>query len=112
MTLPGEEFLRRFLLHVLPKGFMRIRHYGYLANRVRVKQIKNIREALKKEPTIKAVITKQAKNNGPLTLISTSILTTTNKERKEHCPKCKTGYLYLIGEILSERERRRYSLTN
>ena len=33
MTLPGEEFLRRFLLHVLPKGLMRIRHYGYLANR-------------------------------------------------------------------------------
>ena len=40
MTLAGEEFLRRFLLHVLPKGFMRIRHYGYLANRVRVQQIK------------------------------------------------------------------------
>jgi hypothetical protein len=32
MTLAGTEFLRRFLRHVLPKGFMRIRHYGLLAN--------------------------------------------------------------------------------
>jgi hypothetical protein len=33
MTLPAEEFLRRFLLHVLPRGFVRIRHFGFLANR-------------------------------------------------------------------------------
>jgi hypothetical protein len=35
MTLTGSEFVRRFLLHVLPKGFMRIRYFGYLANRER-----------------------------------------------------------------------------
>jgi hypothetical protein len=33
MTLDAEEFIRRFLLHVLPKGFVRIRHYGLLAGR-------------------------------------------------------------------------------
>ncbi|MFV2005629.1 MAG: IS91 family transposase, partial [Gammaproteobacteria bacterium] len=93
MTLLGEEFLRRFLLHVLPKGFMRIRHYGYLANRVRVKQIKKIRDWLNIEQTTKVVISKQTTNNGPL------ILTASNKENTEHCPKCKTGYLRLIGEI-------------
>jgi putative transposase/transposase-like zinc-binding protein len=32
MTLNAEEFIRRFLLHVIPKGFMRVRHYGFLAN--------------------------------------------------------------------------------
>ena len=32
MTLAAEEFIRRFLLHVLPKGFVRIRHYGLLAS--------------------------------------------------------------------------------
>ena len=32
MTLDAEEFIRRFLLHVIPKGFMRVRHYGFLAN--------------------------------------------------------------------------------
>jgi predicted RNA-binding Zn-ribbon protein involved in translation (DUF1610 family) len=35
MTLHVEEFLRRFLLHLLPKGFVRIRHFGFLANRQR-----------------------------------------------------------------------------
>jgi hypothetical protein len=35
MTLPIDEFLRRFLLHLLPRGFVRIRHFGFLANRRR-----------------------------------------------------------------------------
>jgi len=35
MTLEADEFLRRFLLHVVPRGFMRIRHFGLLANRTR-----------------------------------------------------------------------------
>ena len=35
MTLAAEEFIRRFLLHVLPKGLVRIRHYGWMANRHR-----------------------------------------------------------------------------
>jgi Putative transposase len=35
MTLPADEFLRRFLLHLLPRGFVRIRHFGFLANRRR-----------------------------------------------------------------------------
>ena len=35
MRLPAEEFIRRFLLHVLPKGFQRIRHYGLLARNTR-----------------------------------------------------------------------------
>jgi Putative transposase/Transposase zinc-binding domain len=46
MTLPTEAFLRRFLLHVLPKGFMRIRHYGLLANSIRKKRIALCRELL------------------------------------------------------------------
>jgi hypothetical protein len=37
MTLPVDEFLRRFLLHLLPRGFMRIRNFGFLANRRRAK---------------------------------------------------------------------------
>ena len=32
MTLDADEFMRRFLMHVLPKGFRRIRHFGFLAN--------------------------------------------------------------------------------
>jgi hypothetical protein len=39
MTLLGTEFLRRFFLHVLPKGFVRIRHFGFLANRFRARSL-------------------------------------------------------------------------
>ncbi|MCA1853061.1 MAG: IS91 family transposase [Beggiatoa sp.] len=46
MRLPVEEFIRRFLLHVLPKGFMRIRHYGLLANRHRTEHLAACRVAL------------------------------------------------------------------
>ena len=46
MTLPTEEFMRRFLLHVLPSGFHRIRHYGLLANAKRTINIATARELL------------------------------------------------------------------
>lgn len=46
MTLAAREFIRRFLLHVLPEGFMRIRHYGYLANRRRREKLGRCRELL------------------------------------------------------------------
>ena len=39
MTLASTEFLRRFFLHVLPKGFVRIRHFGFLANRFRTSRL-------------------------------------------------------------------------
>jgi hypothetical protein len=46
LTITGEEFLRRFLLHVLPSGFMRIRYYGFLANGVRTEKLQLIRGRL------------------------------------------------------------------
>ena len=46
LTLSEEELIRRFLLHVLPKGFMRIRHFGFLANRCRTQRIEEIRAAI------------------------------------------------------------------
>ena len=46
MSLSGEELIRRFLLHVLPKGFMRIRHCGFLANRCRQAKLAQVRQAI------------------------------------------------------------------
>ncbi len=46
MTLHTEEFMRRFLLHVLPSGFHRIRHFGFLANANRKHDIPTVRELL------------------------------------------------------------------
>lgn len=46
LTLTGTEFIRRFLQHVLPHGFMRIRHYGWLSNASRAKQLPSVRQAI------------------------------------------------------------------
>src|SRR4051812_14752335 len=46
MTLDAGEFIRRFLLHVLPQGFRRIRHFGFLANAGRTAKLAQIRTAI------------------------------------------------------------------
>ena len=51
MTLATDEFIRRFLIHVLPSGFHRIRHYGLFANHTRVKQLQRLRELLANHTT-------------------------------------------------------------
>jgi Putative transposase/Transposase zinc-binding domain len=50
MTLSTDEFIRRFLLHILPKGFHRIRHYGLFANTGRAANIARLRELLGSTP--------------------------------------------------------------
>jgi hypothetical protein len=49
-TLPADEFIGRFLQHVLPDGFMRIRHYGFLANCVKQRDLARCRELLGARP--------------------------------------------------------------
>ena len=46
LRLDADEFIRRFLLHVLPRGFMRLRHYGFLANRHKAYTLRRCRELL------------------------------------------------------------------
>ena len=50
MTLSASEFLRRYVQHVLPHGFVRIRQFGFLANRHRSESIALIRQMLASEP--------------------------------------------------------------
>jgi len=50
MTLDTGEFIRRFLIHVLPRGFHRIRHYGWMANANRVDRLAQARELLRVKP--------------------------------------------------------------
>jgi len=90
MTLEGSEFLHRFLLHVLPKGLMRIRHYGFMANRVRVTRLEQIRASLATpEPEAEC---KESPLNPPPT--------------PERCPGCGTGYLRLCAICRPEKARR------
>lgn len=84
MRLSGGEFLRRFLMHVLPQGFMRIRHYGFLSNRNRRKKLGVIRQCLQVLPCEKT----QAETNGEI------------KPMACPCPKCKKGKLQVRYEIL------------
>jgi hypothetical protein len=48
MTVSAVEFIRRFMLHILPEGFMRIRQYGFLSNKAKKKRLPRIREAIQK----------------------------------------------------------------
>lgn len=50
MTLSAEEFIRRFLLHVLPRGFHRICYYGFLGNRYRKEKLQHCRQLLNMTP--------------------------------------------------------------
>jgi len=54
MTLEADEFIRRFLIHVLPHGFHRIRHYGWMANPTRVQKLAQVRDLLQVESTAQA----------------------------------------------------------
>jgi Zn finger protein HypA/HybF involved in hydrogenase expression len=60
MTLSAAEFIRRFLLHVLPSGFHRIRHYGLLANAGRRKHLAQARELLQVTAAVEAASTQHA----------------------------------------------------
>ena len=46
LTLEGPEFVRRFLMQIVPKGLMLVRHYGFLANRCRRRKLDRVRAAL------------------------------------------------------------------
>ena len=55
MTLATGEFIRRFLLHILPKGFHRIRHYGLFANTGRAANVARLRELLGSAPPAEVI---------------------------------------------------------
>lgn len=88
MKLDGGEFLRRFLLHAVPRGFMRIRHFGLLANRVREQNLMICRE-----------------------LLSTAMASPSIDPPPEHdrCPVCQQGRMF-PGPRLSPMQIRQLSL--
>jgi hypothetical protein len=88
MSLDAQEFIRRFLLHVLPKGFVRIRHYGLLANRNRKEKIARCRDLLA-APTPE----QHAPQNPRERLLE---LTGVDIER---CPACRKGRMAIVSEI-------------
>jgi hypothetical protein len=65
MTLDADEFIRRFLLHVLPKGFHRIRHYGLLASAGRRANLARARDLLAATATPEAEKTDRSPDRRP-----------------------------------------------
>lgn len=97
MTLEATEFLRRFLMHVLPRGFVRIRHYGLLSNRGRTVRVNECRTLLG------APVPKETSGE--------SLPTDRDAAEQDHepalsCPKCETGRLILIEVVPAAKEHR------
>ena len=98
MTLAADEFIRRFLLHVLPKGLQRIRHFGFLGNRYREQNVAKVRELLGQEP---------APDNQPDKDID-------YRDRYEQltghsllqCPVCRRGQMLLTQTLAAPSPRR------
>jgi hypothetical protein len=88
MTLKAEEFIRRFLLHVLPSGFVKVRHFGFLANRHRRDNVRLCRQLLAASSTTPPGLAPyDSHSNEPAA------------DTVERCPRCQVGSMR-IREIL------------
>jgi hypothetical protein len=85
MALSSSELVRRFLLHVLPKGFMRLRYYGFMANSIRRKSLAKIRESLGK------------------IIVESKDVVITDEESGPACPNCHHSGMKLIGITFPNR---------
>ena len=87
MTLDGGEFIRRFLIHVLPGGFHRIRYFGFLGNCHRVRKLERCRELLGMAPVAPAA--------DPPTDYRDRYEALTGRSLRQ-CPHCHTGIMVVI----------------
>jgi hypothetical protein len=94
VTITAVEFIRRFLLHSLPRGFVRIRHYGFLANRDRSANLKIIRQLMG--------LSVPAKKER--TCVKEMMLQLTGIDLTA-CPCCNKGKMQLLAEIPKCRAR-------
>jgi YD repeat-containing protein len=78
MTLPGGEFVRRFLPHVLPRGFVRVRHYGLLSNRGRPEKLARCRKLLGVGAARPAAVARPA------------------RAEEARCPRCGVGLMAAV----------------
>lgn len=89
LTVPAEEFIRRFLLHALPPSFMRIRHFGFLANRCKGRDLPRCRELLGLPPEIPE----------PPPMTNEERLRGLTGDNPKRCPACKVGKMLVVAEL-------------
>ncbi len=93
MKLDGVEFLRRFLMHVLPSGFMRIRHFGFLASCIRRVRIERLRKLLTRAGIWVTVVQKVKQPEF--------------KKTACFCPSCHQDTMKTLYQMTSFKYRRR-----
>jgi len=89
MTLEAQEFIRRFLLHILPDGFMRIRHFGFLANRSKKQALSQCRKLLDLDPALP---------QSPILSAKDLLLKITGVDLSR-CPCCHEGTMIVVGDL-------------
>ena len=87
-ALPADEFIRRFLLHVLPDGFQRVRHYGLFANRNKRDNLARCRELLDTPQATRPEPESTRERMLRLTGIDIAL-----------CPHCRKGTLHFVGTL-------------
>jgi hypothetical protein len=98
MTLTATEFIRRFLLHVLPSGFVRIRHYGFLANRVCRDKLALCRVLLAVEPASEPAASEPCVEPEE----------TGEEQATPHtCPSCGVGRMVIVESFKAIHVKRR-----
>jgi hypothetical protein len=95
MELRAEEFLRRFLLHVVPTGFVRIRHYGLLANRTRQDKLTRARQLLATVAVTPLL--------SPVSVPATD--TAPSPTAAARCPHCAGTHWRVLARLLPQRGR-------
>ena len=98
MTLAAQEFIRRFLMHVLPNGFQRIRHYGFLANCCRGRKLALCRQLLRMPPHEPGCYLKKDYRQRYEELTGRSLT---------QCPVCQQGEMLVI-EVLPDTRPHRH----
>jgi hypothetical protein len=94
LTLPATEFVRRFLLHVVPEGFCRIRHYGFLGNRHKEERLARCRELL---GAAAQALPEWPRDSCALLLQLTGIDVT-------RCPHCRAGRMVVVERLPGPEE--------
>ena len=89
IALKAQEFIRRFLLHVLPDGFMRVRHFGFLANRSKKQTLTQCRKLLKLDPALPEIPKQSA----------IDLLRELTGIDLSRCPSCQKGIMIVVGEL-------------
>lgn len=91
MTLKTDEFIRRFLLHVLPRGFQRLRQFGFMANRRRREKLALCRQLLGSAA--------EQPDTNPLPRDYQSLYETVTGLSLQQCPACRTGTMKLTEHL-------------